>query len=98
MAFWKSIKNKETVILSEDAVDLLSDTLLEIRKIYEEDLERKPTVAELEALIMEAMQLDSNIAEQLEEMEITDVKFKLKKRKKAPNIEPGIVFAIPLVN
>ncbi len=96
MSFWESIKNKETIILSNDAIDLLSDTLLEIKKIYEEDLERKPTVAELEALIMEAMQLDSNIAEQLEEMEISDVKFKLKKRKKVPNIEPGIVFAIPL--
>lgn len=96
MSFWESIKNKETIILSDDAIDLLSDTLLEIKKIYEEDLERKPTVVELEALIMEAMQLDSNIAEQLEEMEISDVKFKLKKRKKVPNIEPGIVFAIPL--
>ncbi|MGZ0084785.1 hypothetical protein ACWNXI_04180 [Caldibacillus thermoamylovorans] len=96
MSFWESIRNKETVVLSDDAIDLLSDVLLEIKKIYQEDLERMPTVAEWEALIMEAMQLDSNIAEQLEEMEITDVKFKLKKRKKDLNIEPGIVFAIPL--
>ncbi|WP_183249743.1 hypothetical protein [Anoxybacillus tengchongensis] len=52
MSFWESIKNKETVVLSDDAIDLLSDTLLEIKKIYQEDLERMPTVAELEALIL----------------------------------------------
>ena len=78
------------------AYDLLSDTLLEIKKIYQEDLERMPTVAELEALILKALQLDSNINEQLGEMEIVDVNFKLKKKRKTPNIEPGIVFAIPL--
>jgi len=32
MSFWESIKNKETIILSDDAIDLLSDTLLEIKK------------------------------------------------------------------
>jgi hypothetical protein len=96
MSFWESIKNKETVVLSDDAIDLLSDTLLEIKKIYQEDLERMPTVAELEALILKALQLDSNINEQLGEMEIVDVNFKLKKKRKTPNIEPGIVFAIPL--
>ncbi|MCX7909532.1 MAG: hypothetical protein N2560_08465, partial [Ignavibacteria bacterium] len=73
MSFWESIKNKETVVLSDDAIDLFSDTLLEIKKIYQEDLERMPTVAELEALILEALQLDSNINEQLGEMEIVDV-------------------------
>lgn len=32
MSFWESIKNKETVVLSDDAIDLLSDVLLEIKK------------------------------------------------------------------
>lgn len=96
MTFREYMKNKETVVLSDDAIDLLSDTFLEIKEIYEEDLKRKPNAAEFEALILEALQFDLNLLEQLEEREITDVNIKFKKKKKSPNIEPGFVFSIPL--
>lgn len=96
MSFYKEEIKGDKLIISDESIDILMDAFQEIEKIYNEGPHRLPNINELEIMLKNALEMQSDIFS-LEEQEVVDCKFKLKKRRKK-SFKPGIVFAINLKN
>ncbi|HHT7151417.1 immunity 26/phosphotriesterase HocA family protein [Bacillus thuringiensis] len=96
MSFYKEEIKGDKLIISDESIDILMDAFQEIEKIYNEGPHRLPNINELEIMLKNALEMQSD-SFSLEEQEVVDCKFKLKKRRKK-SFKPGIVFAINLKN
>ncbi|WP_226602527.1 DUF7660 family protein [Bacillus cereus] len=96
MSFYKEEIKGDKLIISDESIDILMDAFQEIEKIYNERPRRLPHINELEIMLKNALEMQSD-SFSLEEQEVVDCKFKLKKRRKK-SFKPGIVFAINLKN
>ncbi|HDR8187338.1 Imm26 family immunity protein [Bacillus cereus] len=96
MSFYKEEIKGDKLIISDESIDILMDAFQEIEKIYNEGPHRLSNINELEIMLKNALEMQSDIFS-LEEQEVVDCKFKLKKRRKK-SFKPGIVFAINLKN
>ena len=96
MSFYKEEIKGDKLIISDESIDILMDAFQEIEKIYNEGPRRLPHINELEIMLKNALEMQSD-SFSLEEQEVVDCKFKLKKRRKK-SFKPGIVFAINLKN
>lgn len=96
MSFYKEEIKGDKLIISDESIDILMDVFQEIEKIYNEGPRRLPHINELEIMLKNALEMQSD-SFSLEEQEVVDCKFKLKKRRKK-SFKPGIVFAINLKN
>jgi hypothetical protein len=96
MSFYKEEIKGNELIISDESIDILMDAFQGIEKIYNEGPRRLPHINELEIMLKNALEMQSD-SFSLEEQEVVDCKFKLKKRRKK-SFKPGIVFAINLKN
>ncbi|GAB6418807.1 hypothetical protein bcgnr5372_17340 [Bacillus luti] len=96
MSFYKEEIKVDKLIISDESIDILMDAFQEIEKIYNEGPHRLPNINELEIMLKNALEMQSD-SFSLEEQEIVDCKFKLKKRRKK-SFKPGIIFTINLKN
>ncbi|MFV5172814.1 Imm26 family immunity protein [Bacillus cereus] len=96
MSFYKVEIKGDKLIISDESIDILMDAFQKIEKIYNEGPHRLPNLNELEIMLKNALEMQSD-SFSLEEQEVVDCKFKLKKRRKK-SFKPGIVFAINLKN
>ncbi|HDR7493664.1 hypothetical protein ABE48_18310 [Bacillus thuringiensis] len=96
MSFYKEEIKGDKLIISDESIDILMDAFQEIEKIYNEGPRRLPHINELEIMLKNALEMQSD-SFSLEEQEVVDCKFKLKKCRKK-SFKPGIVFAINLKN
>ncbi|EEM49095.1 Imm26 family immunity protein [Bacillus cereus] len=96
MSFYKEEIKGDKLIISDESIDILMDAFQKIEKIYNEGPHRLPNLNELEIMLKNALEMQSD-SFSLEEQEVVDCKFKLKKRRKK-SFKPGIVFAINLKN
>ncbi|CEY39040.1 TPA: hypothetical protein QC128_003799 [Bacillus cereus] len=96
MSFYKEEIKGDKLIISDESIDILMDAFQKIEKIYNEGPHRLPNLNELEIMLKNALEMQSD-SFSLEEQEVVDCKFKLKKHRKK-SFKPGIVFAINLKN
>lgn len=98
MGVWEEFHNNKSILINEEAIDILMIALDQITHIYEEDLIRKPTVHELEILIFRALEhMPDKYLLEMENNEVAETKIKVKKaKKKYTNFKPGDIIAIPL--
>ncbi|HDX9631994.1 TPA: hypothetical protein ROY30_005772 [Bacillus cereus] len=94
MSFYEKEKQEKRLLISDDGIDILMDAFQEIEKLYNEGPSRLPSISELEVMLQSALAMQSE-SFLLEEQEVVDCKFKLKKRRKKA-YKPGMVFAIKL--
>lgn len=93
---WWNIPEKENLVIGDDVLDITYKYLKEIRDSYKEDMERKPTIEELEYLLNLSFRvnIDDEILENFEELEIKSLTLKTQKRlKKKEKIKQGDIFA-----
>ncbi|PFT91949.1 hypothetical protein COK81_15090, partial [Bacillus thuringiensis] len=96
MSFYKEEIEGDKLIISDESIDILMDAFQGIEKIYNEGPRRLPHINELEIMLKNALEMQSD-SFSLEEQEVVDCKLKLKKLRKK-SFKPGIVFAINLKN
>lgn len=95
MSFYKKEKNDKTLIISDDAIDELICAFKSISEIYLENVDRKPNLSEIEEIMSAA--LEWNVEElfgELEDKEISECKFKVRKKRAKVLYQPGTVFSI----
>lgn len=96
---WWNIPGKENLVIGDDILDITYRYLKEIRDSYKDDLDRKPTIEELEYLLNLSFRvnLDDDILENFENMEIKSLTLKTQKRlKKKEKIKPGDIFSFKI--
>ena len=98
MGWFESAKDSG-LILGDEPLDLTHRFLKEIADSYEEGCERKPTLAEVVALLESGLKLSGgdHIAD-LQEREVTSVVVKTAKKRKDQRYQVGDVFAIPVAS
>ena len=86
------------ILYSDETLDLAYNFLKEFSEAYQRDLNRKPSVEELEYLLRLSFRVnaDATFLTDFEERKIEDVKFKIGKRKKKLKVVVGDMCAIPL--
>jgi len=94
---WWSDRTSGEVVVGDEPLDLVGAMLDRVLAVYKTDLRRKPTVQELERLLEIALltRLDE-LFEGMDELEISSVSLKLKKRPKRQPIAVGDYFSVPL--
>lgn len=95
MSFWEENHKDKVVVIGDEPLDILINAFEKVNKIYLEDLERNPTVSEIEALIKLSLEGQEDIIFQLENNQVQDCVIKLKKYKTI-RYGPGDIFVIPL--
>ena len=90
--------DKEKVLYSDETLDLTYNFLVEFSNIYQKELQRKPSVEELEYLLQLSFRvnIDDSILEDFEDKKIEEIKFKIISRKKRLKYVVGDMCAIPL--
>lgn len=97
MGWWQAPESPE--IMTGDAVlDTIRHFLRDFSHLFQEDLGRNPTVAELEYALHLAFKvnLDQEILARFDEIESKQVIIKTAKRKKRQKVTPGDIFAYRL--
>jgi hypothetical protein len=99
MGWWNAPEN-ESIILGDAVLDIARRFLKELSQEYQEDLNRKPTVHELEYILNLAFRvnIDDDILGNFDEQEIKQVVLKLGKASKRQKSKPGDIFAFMLDN
>ena len=94
---WFETAKDSGLILGDEPLDLTHRFLKEIAESYEEGCERKPTLAEVVALLESGLKHGGgdHIAD-LQEREVTSVIIKTAKKRKDQRHQVGDVFAIPI--
>lgn len=77
MSFYKEEIKGDKLIISDESIDILMDAFQKIEKIYNEGPHRLPNLNELEIMLKNALEMQSD-SFSLEEQEVVDCKFKLK--------------------
>jgi hypothetical protein len=95
---WWSISDKENITIGDTVLDLARRFLIDFSQEYQEDLERKPTLAELQYALNLVLKvnLDDNILQNFEELEVKSVEIKTSKRPKRVKPTPGDIFAFKI--
>lgn len=88
----------ENIEYSDETLDLAYNFLTDFSNAYQNNLNRKPTVEELEYLLKLSFRVnaDEHFLADFDEKKIEDIKFKIGKRKKRLKYEVGDMCAIPL--
>ena len=88
----------DRILYSDETLDLAYNFLKEFSEVYQRDLQRKPSVEELEYLLKLSFRVnaDATFLSDFEERKIEDVKFKIGKQKKKLKCKVGDMCAIPL--
>ena len=91
---------KVNILYSDESLDLAYNFLKEFSNIYQNDLNRKPSVEELEYLLQLSFKVnaDEKFLVDFKEKKIDDVKIKVIPRKKRLKYEVGDMCVIPLCN
>jgi hypothetical protein len=95
---WWSVKHSGEELIQGDApYDILGDTFEQLAQEYEEEWDRKPTLAEIVYAIETVLAASiDKYASDGDELEIVDLAVKTKKRRKSQSFRVGDFFAIPL--
>ena len=95
---WWSIPGNEEACVGDEVLDMTYNYIEKIAEVYREQMRRQMTVEELTALWTIALQVrgEPDIFDGFEELEVTTVTIKTKKRPKRQRIQVGDIFAIPL--
>ena len=98
MGWWKAQNDPEIIVGDDPYIDSVK-FLKKVSDIYQADLKRKPTLAELLHNLEEALRYNAHqLLKDCEELEIKQVTVKTAKRKKRQAFAPGDYFSIPLKN
>ncbi|HEY7180066.1 MAG TPA: Imm26 family immunity protein [Blastocatellia bacterium] len=98
MGWWKSQSDPE-IIVGDDPYIASVDFLKKVSDLYQADLKRKPTLAELLSNLEDALRYNAHLLlKDCEELEIKQLAVKTAKRKKRQEFAPGDYFSIPLKN
>lgn len=92
MGVWEEDFNKEKVMLDDESLDILTLAFEEVTQLYKQNLNRKPTSVEIEALLTFSLK---HSFEQMNEQDLVGCKLKTKKRKKKSGVA-GDVITVPL--
>jgi hypothetical protein len=94
MGWWEH----DSALIGDDALDATYHFLMELRDLYSEDLDRRPTAEELAVLLTVCLQANASdkVFADFEERRVTAVTIKTAKRPKRQKYSVGDVFAIPL--
>jgi hypothetical protein len=97
MGWWISPPDSANQV-GDGALDAAHDFLQRFTALYQDELGRKPTVEELEAVLSLVLRgwADPSTVQNFDEREVTSVAVKTAKRKKRLPYQLGDVFAIPL--
>ncbi len=92
---WWSISDENNITIGDTVLDLARNFLIDFSKEYQEDLERKPTLTELQYALNLVLKvnLDNHILQNFEELEVKSVEIKTSKRPKRVKPTPGDIFA-----
>jgi hypothetical protein len=92
---WWDVSKEPEVVTGDDVLDLVRHFLKDFSRAYQEDLSRKPSLAELEYALNLAFRVnvDDEIVSGVEELEVKQVLLKTAKRPKRVRARVGDVFA-----
>jgi len=95
---WWSPAGRDGVAVGDEVFDRTYRYLEEVTALYREGVGRAPTVEELATVLTVALQNHggSETFEGVDELEVSSVAIKTKKRPKRPRLQVGDVFTIPL--
>lgn len=97
MGWWEVESLDKKLIVGDEPIDLAYEMLNRIRDSYQEDVNRKPLLAELIKVIEMVLQfhLEEYVAD-YEDQVVVKLQLKTKKKPKQQAYEAGSVFAVPL--
>jgi Immunity protein 26 len=98
MGWWKAQSDPE-IMVGDDPYMESVNFLKRVSDVYQADLKRKPTLAELLRNLEDALRYNAHkLLKDNEELEIKQLAAKTSKRKKRQEFAPGDYFSIPLKN
>ena len=85
-------------MINDQTLDLVFEFLTSYSQYFQKNLHRKPTIEELQRVLNTsfAVNIDEALFSECEEKTISEVKFKIVKRKKQRKYTVGDICAIPL--
>lgn len=95
MSFWEEEGRKKKAIIGDEPIDILIDAFEEIKKIYNDELGRNPTINEIETLIKVSLEGQEDNIFQIQNSAIQGCTLNIKKYKTV-RYGTGYVFAITL--
>ena len=99
MGWFHAGESGEELIIGDGTLDAVDDMIHTVCKEYQEDLNRKPSLNEMiKSIEITLIASADRFFSGCEELEITEIKAKTKRRKKKQSYQDGDFFAIPLSN
>lgn len=95
MGWWNTEKEPD-VIVGDDPLDVTHRYFKDLEALYQEALQRRPTVEELRKLLEISLGSARDVLKDFEDREVTSVTIKTAKKPKDQPYEAGDIFAIPL--
>ena len=96
---WWSIEQADTELLQGDEpYDLMDEALIQIVQSYQQDWDRKPTLAEIVKTVEVVLGSNLEAYTSEEALELTKFEVRTKKRRKSQPFQVGDFFTIPLGN
>ena len=96
MGWWTETSDSE-MVLGDEPFDVSRGLMKEFARVYQEELGRKPTLAEFMRTLEEALQISGHeFFSDFSDKEIKSLTVKTAKRKKRQSFELGDYFAIPV--
>lgn len=97
MGWWADKKEEQELIVGDDAYDILSEALVQVARMYEEEWKRKPTLAELVHSLEVVLGADpERYVEEGDTLELISLRAHTRKRRRSQPYKVGDFFAIPL--
>lgn len=95
---WWNIPEKENLVIGDDVLDVTTNFLKEIKNIYEEMWNRKPTLEEFEYMLNLSFKtsLDNEILNEFDEKEVKSVSIKTAKCPKKYKVKAGDIFSFKI--
>jgi hypothetical protein len=95
---WWSFPEDESVVVADEVMDATYDYFERVTALYEEALKRKPSIAEVQAMLRLALSINGEkyIEDLPDTKQIDSVTLKLKARPKRQKYQVGDFMAIPL--
>ena len=85
-------------MINDQTLDLVFNFLKTYSQYFQKNLQRKPTIEELQSILNVSFcaNIDESLFSECEERKISEVKFKITKKKRTPKYSIGDMCAIPL--
>ena len=85
-------------MINDQTLDLVFNFLKTYSQYFQKNLQRKPTIEELQSILNVSFcaNIDESLFSECEERKVSEVKFKITKKKRTPKYSIGDMCAIPL--